>query len=199
MKHNTVMDRLGINSTTTIKLDGFCTQCMSFFKVSNPNFVLLFEGWKISSITVLAGSCFGVFLLSILSEFVRFKRSKLQVRKNDHAPLPSETTNDVNETGNQSPDELSHSSVTLHRNNDVYKHQQAYSPFSTHHAIQVILHVTQLILGYVLMLIVMTFNVWLGISVVLGLGTGYFLCHNDYLVIPSGTQSNSSIELNIVK
>jgi len=70
------------------------------------------------------------------------------------------------------------------------------SPFSTHHGLNVILHVAQLVLGYVLMLIVMKFNVWLGLSVVLGLGTGYFICRINVLSID---MHESSIQLKIVE
>ena len=44
------------------------------------------------------------------------------------------------------------------------------------HALQTGLHVVQLVLSYWLMLIFMTYNVWLCLAVALGAGTGYFLC-----------------------
>ncbi|XP_043481597.1 high affinity copper uptake protein 1-like [Leptopilina heterotoma] len=43
------------------------------------------------------------------------------------------------------------------------------------HAIQTILHAIQAILGYFLMFIFMTYNVYLCIAVVLGMSFGYFL------------------------
>ena len=43
------------------------------------------------------------------------------------------------------------------------------------HIIQTLLHMLQVTISYFLMLIVMTYNVWLFIAVVLGAGTGYFL------------------------
>ncbi len=46
---------------------------------------------------------------------------------------------------------------------------------SASHYIQTILHLVQLVLSYFLMLIVMTYNVWLFISVILGCTVGYFL------------------------
>ncbi|XP_046817475.1 high affinity copper uptake protein 1-like isoform X2 [Vespa crabro] len=47
--------------------------------------------------------------------------------------------------------------------------------FSMVHLVQVILHVCQMIIGYFLMLIFMTFNVWLCIAVVIGTALGYWL------------------------
>ena len=43
------------------------------------------------------------------------------------------------------------------------------------HVIQTLLHMLQVTVSYFLMLIVMTYNVWLFIAVILGAGAGYFL------------------------
>jgi len=43
------------------------------------------------------------------------------------------------------------------------------------HAVQALLHILQVSVSYVLMLVFMTYNVWLCIAVVLGAGLGYFL------------------------
>ena len=43
------------------------------------------------------------------------------------------------------------------------------------HIIQTLLHMLQMTISYLLMLIAMTYNVWLFIAVVLGAGAGYFL------------------------
>ncbi|KAG7190511.1 hypothetical protein KM043_006612 [Ampulex compressa] len=47
--------------------------------------------------------------------------------------------------------------------------------FSEVHLLQVVLHVIQMIIGYFLMLIFMTYNVWLCVAMVLGTALGYFL------------------------
>ena len=43
------------------------------------------------------------------------------------------------------------------------------------HLIQTLLHVLQVVISYFLMLIFMTYNVWLCIAVAIGAGTGYFI------------------------
>lgn len=43
------------------------------------------------------------------------------------------------------------------------------------HILQTLLHMLQVAVSYLLMLIVMTYNVWLFLAVVLGASTGYFL------------------------
>lgn len=47
--------------------------------------------------------------------------------------------------------------------------------FNKSHILQTILYIIQIILSYLLMLIVMTFNYWLFVAVILGSGIGYFL------------------------
>ena len=47
--------------------------------------------------------------------------------------------------------------------------------FNWHHFLQTILHVVQVTVSYFLMLIFMTYNVWLCLAVVLGAGFGYFV------------------------
>jgi copper transporter 1 len=43
------------------------------------------------------------------------------------------------------------------------------------HAVQVLLHMVQVTVSYMLMLVFMTYNIWLCLSVVLGAGLGYLL------------------------
>lgn len=47
--------------------------------------------------------------------------------------------------------------------------------FSKIHFLQTIIHIIQLVIGYCLMLIFMTYNIWLCIAVALGTGLGYWL------------------------
>ncbi|XP_031773568.1 uncharacterized protein LOC100870796 isoform X2 [Apis florea] len=47
--------------------------------------------------------------------------------------------------------------------------------FSKIHFLQTIIHVVQLVIGYCLMLIFMTYNIWLCIAVALGTALGYWL------------------------
>ncbi|ODN00366.1 High affinity copper uptake protein 1 [Orchesella cincta] len=47
--------------------------------------------------------------------------------------------------------------------------------FKRYHLVQTFLHMIQLVLSYFLMLIFMTYNVWLAVAVTLGAGVGYLL------------------------
>ena len=50
------------------------------------------------------------------------------------------------------------------------------SQFSKLHILQTFLFVVEFLIGYLLMLTVMTYNAWLFLSVIFGSFTGYFLC-----------------------
>ena len=50
-----------------------------------------------------------------------------------------------------------------------------YRLMALHHVIQGLLHILQVAIGYMLMLVVMTYNVWLFISIILGAGLGYVI------------------------
>ena len=43
------------------------------------------------------------------------------------------------------------------------------------HMLQTLMHMLQVFVSYLLMLAFMTYNVWIGIAVVLGAGIGYFV------------------------
>ncbi|RWS20211.1 high affinity copper uptake protein 1-like protein [Leptotrombidium deliense] len=47
--------------------------------------------------------------------------------------------------------------------------------FRKAHIIQSVLHIFQVAFGYILMLLAMTYNVWIFLAIVLGAGVGYFL------------------------
>lgn len=50
------------------------------------------------------------------------------------------------------------------------------------HILQTILHVVQLFISYILMLVFMTYNVYLCLSIALGAGLGYFLFFRERFV-----------------
>ena len=43
------------------------------------------------------------------------------------------------------------------------------------HIVQTLLHMVQVAVGYILMLVVMTYNLWLFFAVILGAGLGYLV------------------------
>ena len=76
---------------------------------------------------------------------------------------------------------------------------------SCFHLTQTAIHVVQVVLGYLLMLVVMTYQVYLGIAVILGAGLGYFLfaglinegVRGKPNSCPDSTEQNSAIVLDV--
>ncbi|RWS10316.1 hypothetical protein B4U79_11871 [Dinothrombium tinctorium] len=74
-----------------------------------------------------------------------------------------------NDGGSDSGSELRQQS-TIASNRVFYK-----KLFNKHHLAQSSLHIVQVAVGYILMLGVMTFNIWICLAILAGAGLGYFL------------------------
>ena len=122
------------------------------------NEVILFTCWTTSGVWSMVGSCVIIFLLAFSYEALKFYREVLYRR---------------------SCRTIQYNTVTVPvQNGSVVKETQGaveVKIFSGTHAAQTVLHVVQVIASYFLMLIFMTYNVWLCLAVVLGAGAGYFV------------------------
>jgi copper transporter 1 len=131
---------------------------MKMYFYFSSNATILFEGWTVHSWQGMLGSCLAVFIMAALYEGLKVGREHLLRRSNvliryNTMPVPSSDSTLMTET-----------------------HKTASTRMcSGPHFIQSILHVLQVILSYFLMLIFMTYNVWLCLSVASGAGFGYFL------------------------
>jgi len=117
---------------------------------------ILFEWWKTSSALGLVGSCFAIAFLAFLYEALKFYREHLyrhsfQTVQVNTVSTPVEN-GDIKET---------HKTVQVKMRSGM-------------HIWQTCLHVLQVVLSYFLMLVFMTYNVWLCLAVALGAGVGYF-------------------------
>ncbi|XP_057326983.1 high affinity copper uptake protein 1 isoform X1 [Microplitis mediator] len=128
---------------------------------------ILFESWKISTLGGLIGSMIGIIIMAALYEGLKYYReylfwktyNTLQYRSVTAPPEKNPTTED---------------SRVVHMVGEVI-HRQPPTMLSWMHTFQTLLHIIQIILSYFLMLIFMTYNVWLCVAVVLGAAIGYFL------------------------
>ncbi|XP_078495272.1 high affinity copper uptake protein 1-like [Ciona intestinalis] len=125
-----------------------------YFNFDLPVHVLFFE-WLIVTQGQLAGSCVGVFVFSILYEGLKSLRKYLQTKA---AP---KRYYQRNEKGSE---------ISFARNKGILS-----SMFNCWHLLQSLLQLVQTTAGLLLMLIFMTFNVWLAVSISLGSAVGYFL------------------------
>lgn len=128
---------------------------------------ILFDCWKISSLSGLIGSMIGIIIMAALYEGLKYYREYLFWK----------TYNSLQYRSVSMPREKN---VVAEDNRVVQMvgeviHKQPPTMLSWMHTFQTGLHIVQIVLSYFLMLIFMTFNYWLGLAVVLGGAIGYFL------------------------
>jgi len=124
--------------------------------------VILFDFWNTkASIPLFLLSCLALFILAALYEGLKLVREKLIRRE----LLSRQSSNVLNNRSIPASSRL----------------------FSHGHIIQTSLHMLQITVSYLLMLVFMTYNTWLCLSVVLGAGLGYFIF---------GLQRLTSIDVN---
>jgi len=114
---------------------------------------VLFEGWKVKTTTQLIFTLLFWFLLGFLYQGLKFFRKWLQKKCSC-----TEYTSLLSNKSGTSPT----------------------GPSLALHCVQTVLQVVQTVLSYFLMLVVMTYNVWLCLAVVVGDALGYFIfCRHD--------------------
>ncbi|XP_068694829.1 high affinity copper uptake protein 1-like [Montipora foliosa] len=135
---------------------------MMYFHFSKKA-VILFEGWSVDDVGGMIGSCIGIFILAALYEGLKVLREILK-RKYSYV-----VSVDLSET----------KTYGTGPGQTVITESRGQIPRSKlcnwHHFLQTFLHIVQVTLSYFLMLIFMTYNVWLCLSVALGAGFGYFV------------------------
>lgn len=155
------------------------------------NETILFSSWTISSVGGLIGSMVAIFLMATLYEGLKYYREYLFWKTYnllEYRPVcapPPDRTVEEQRSGTSAPT-VQYIGEVIHKKPWVvlellygksliaYFH---YSPtmISWNHLYQTLLHIIQVTLSFLLMLIFMTYNVWLCLAVVLGAAVGYFL------------------------
>ncbi|KAK3732241.1 hypothetical protein QZH41_010586 [Actinostola sp. cb2023] len=135
---------------------------MTYFHASSKA-TILFKGWAVDSVGGMVGSCIAVFIFAALYEGLKVLRETLKRKYGYVVSIDLDKTQYAqNGTGQsvtvtETPGRIPKSKIC-----------------NFHHIIQSFLHIVQVILSYFLMLIFMTYNVWLCLAVALGAGLGYF-------------------------
>ncbi|XP_076806981.1 high affinity copper uptake protein 1-like isoform X2 [Clavelina lepadiformis] len=124
------------------------------FNFNYPIQVLFLE-WLITSEKELIGSCIGVCAIAILYESLKVLRQYLLKRARPRCS--------------------SYDLKSVDHDTEFRSGKNRCGMFNGWHILQSFLHIIQTTLGMFLMLIYMTFNVWLALSVSVGAGVGYFL------------------------
>lgn len=135
------------------------------------NETILFTPWQISTVSGLIGSMFAIFIMATLYEGLKYYREYLfwktyNLLEYRPVSMPEKSTISSNEENRPAP--------AVHYVGEVI-HKQPPSIFSWMHLYQTFLHIIQVTLSFLLMLIFMTYNVWLCMAVVFGAAVGYFL------------------------
>ncbi|KAK3087464.1 hypothetical protein FSP39_006259 [Pinctada imbricata] len=121
---------------------------------------ILFEQLLTSSAGEMVGACVAIFFLAVLYEGLKVMREQL---------LKSAFSSSMKYR------EVTISSQTSQDNIIIDPKSNGFRMLSSSHFIQTALHVVQVFVSYCLMLVFMTYNVWLCLAVILGAGAGYFL------------------------
>ncbi|KAL7744167.1 hypothetical protein ACLKA6_009143 [Drosophila palustris] len=138
------------------------------------NETILFSWWHIETVAGLIGSMIAIFLLALLYEGLKYYREYLFWKTYNLLEYRPVTGPQRNPEAPRLPPPAAAAPSPVQYVGEVV-HKQPPTMLSINHLYQTLLHVLQVTLSFLLMLIFMTYNVWLCLMVVLGAGVGYFL------------------------
>ncbi|XP_018804235.1 PREDICTED: high affinity copper uptake protein 1 isoform X2 [Bactrocera latifrons] len=157
----------------TMNMEGAMHHMMSMAFHFGYNETVLFSWWKFDSIMGLIGSMIAIFVMAVLYEGLKYYREYLFWKTYnllEYRPVTGPQRN---------PEDPQRSTPSTSASPVQYVgeviHKQPPTMLSLNHFYQTGLHILQVTLSFMLMLIFMTYNVWLCIAVVLGAAVGYFL------------------------
>ncbi|TNN11417.1 High affinity copper uptake protein [Schistosoma japonicum] len=171
---------------------------MKMYFNTDLHYTLLFSSWIIDTVGKAIVACFGSFIFAIIYEALESLRQNLLLRaacnnrcgrvENSYGgpscpgcQNPSDTNSNKGYLNPVESNEEVHVSVLQ---NSYYEKLRSYC--TRYHLIQTMLHMIHAFMGYMLMLIVMTYNVYLLLAVLFGFTLGYFLfAQNRALLIRS--------------
>ncbi|XP_059484343.1 high affinity copper uptake protein 1 isoform X3 [Neocloeon triangulifer] len=135
---------------------------MMYFHIRYCEKVVLFEGWEIRDEAQLIGTMIAFIVMAFLHECVRHYREHLYAK----CRIPQCDTHDADtKYGTSSQQKLQ---------SEEKSRKERHAILSSIHFAQTGLHALQLTLSYLLMLVVMTYNFSLFMSVLVGSAVGYF-------------------------
>ncbi|XP_052788347.1 high affinity copper uptake protein 1-like isoform X2 [Mya arenaria] len=149
---------------------------MMYFHTGKCEYIL-FEGIRTTTSGGMIGACFAIFALGVLYEGLKVLRETLLQRAmvNKYAVGHSNSSQDTMVVSNKNVGLDTQTSQDHCLENDHQEPPLCIHMMSCSHFLQTLLHMVQVFFSYCLMLVFMTYNVWLCLSVILGAGVGYFL------------------------
>ncbi|XP_075986678.1 high affinity copper uptake protein 1-like [Anticarsia gemmatalis] len=131
---------------------------------------ILFSWWQVTDVGEFIGSFFAIFIMALLYEGLKYYRKHLLWKTYTGLQYCAVAPPDKGVANLCAPDEPQVIQPVPHA-----LERNIPTMMSTAHAWQTVLHGVQVLVSYMLMLVFMTYNVWLCTAVVLGSATGYFL------------------------
>ena len=125
--------------------------------------MILFKSWQANTMSKFVMTTFAIFIVAVLYEGLKYFRELLFAKSQQRTRVIIKNMN-----GNGS------GSGTTALTETVIKMSMRDHMLSGHHIVQSILHFLQVAVSYALMLIVMSFNLWLFFAVILGAAVGYY-------------------------
>ncbi|XP_022252381.1 high affinity copper uptake protein 1-like [Limulus polyphemus] len=153
----------------------------SYFEFSYHVENLLFKGLGSSTVGGFVGLCVGVAIFTVFYESVKLLRHYLTQRLRRSS---SESATVSRCSSRESEANKSEDAPLVHRRFfDVLT-----SLWLRYHLIQTVLHMVQVVMGYMVMLVIMSFNIWLCLSVLIASFLSYHLfsvyIFNQPLLVP---------------
>lgn len=145
---------------------------MEVFHV-NTEGILLFQDWRLNSKSVLLGACLATFLLTVFYESLKIFRQWLVSRPLSLLYRDLTQSTSTSEVGDSEESTLDNKESLQQR---IIRYPRQSGRWRRDiHLLQTFLHMLQVFVGYMLMLIVMTYNTWLGVALLAGAGAGYMV------------------------
>ncbi|CAI4228709.1 unnamed protein product [Auanema sp. JU1783] len=163
--------------------------------------VILFDFWRTESCMGIFWSCIAIFIMGAAYEGLKWFRVYMQLKQAANGKIQKEPAVQLSEI-EKAPLQHKHCSqedvynptttppsrrVTLSRSSPFC----SSGAFSVDRILEAVLYITQLVLAYWLMLIVMTYNTYLTAAVILGAGFGHWLFAVLKLNSPLGETADS--------
>ncbi|KAK7692768.1 hypothetical protein QCA50_004401 [Cerrena zonata] len=164
----------GSTSSGSITSDGDMLMMTPYLHFSGGD-NLLFKSWRPSSVGALTGACIGLILLAVLDRWMAAVRGLLEVRWEQHALAVMYNSNLLRGDGaccDMEAEELEFKGSSLQGPAAIYAPRSLPPFIPSHDLARGLLFALQVLLHYLLMLSVMTFQAAYFISVVVGLGIG---------------------------
>ncbi|VDP22777.1 unnamed protein product [Schistosoma margrebowiei] len=171
---------------------------MKMYFNTDMHYTLLFSSWIIDTVGKAIVACLGSFIFAIIYEALETLRHKLLLRAacnnqceragnsygGPSCPGCPNSSDSNSNKGYLNPVE-SNEEVHVNVFSNSYR-EKLRSHCSSYHLVQTMLHLVHAFMGYILMLIVMTYNVYLLLAVLFGFTLGYFLfARNRALLVRS--------------